>query len=74
MAGAPWVVSDEFWLRVEPSCRGSSGAFAIRAGSGSMIGRRCRGSCLCCYTGIAWRHLPLELGFGSRLDLLPADG
>jgi transposase len=30
-----------------------------------MIGRRCRGSCSCSTPGIAWRHLPLELGFGS---------
>ena len=65
MAAAPWIVSDELWGRIEPLLPKSSGGFAIRVVSGCLIGRRCRGSCLCCYTGIAWRHLPRELGSGG---------
>src|SRR5438105_11234337 len=46
-------------------CRGRSGAFAIRVGSGSTTGWRCRGILFVLHTGIAWQHLPPELGFGS---------
>ncbi|MGW1705466.1 IS5 family transposase [Streptomyces sp. NPDC002206] len=30
-----------------------------------MTGECCAGSCSCLYTGIPWRHLPPEFGFGS---------
>src|SRR2546426_5685917 len=46
-------------------CRRGSGVSAIRVASVWMIGPRCRGSCFVLHTGIAWRHLPPELGFGS---------
>jgi transposase len=65
VAVAPWVVSDELWVRVEPLL--------------PRVGRRLRypgrrrlpdrlalqGILFVLHTGIAWRHLPLELGFGS---------
>jgi hypothetical protein len=51
MAAPPSVVSDGLWSGSSRCCRGSSGGFGIRAGSGCLIGRRCRGSCLCCIRG-----------------------
>jgi transposase len=65
VAVAPWVVPDELWVRVEPLL--------------PRVGRRLRypgrrrlpdrlalqGILFVLHTGIAWRHLPLELGFGS---------
>ena len=73
MASAPWVVSDEFWLRVEPELPRVERRFRY-PGRKRLDGREAlQGILFVLYTGIAWRHLPLELGFG-RLDLLPADG
>jgi transposase len=65
MAVAPWMVVDALWAKVEPLLPRRE--------------RRCRypgrkrlddraalqGILFVLHTGIAWRHLPLELGFGS---------
>jgi transposase len=65
MAVAPWIVSDVLWERIEPLL--------------PRVERRCRypgrkrlpdrealqGILFVLHTGIAWRHLPPELGFGG---------
>ena len=65
MATAPWIVSDQLWELLEPLLPGKERRFRYP-------GRKRRGDreALCgilfvLHTGIAWRHLPLELGFGS---------
>src|SRR6516164_11778695 len=57
MAVAPWVVSDGLWERVEP---------LLPRGRRRLPDRQAlQGILFVLHTGIAWRHLPLELGFGS---------
>lgn len=65
MAEKPWVVSDELWELVGP-------LLPQRQRRVCFPGRRRLSdrAALCgilfvLHTGIAWRHLPLELGFGS---------
>ena len=63
-AVAPWIVSDELWELIEP---------LLPKKERSRPGGRCRhpdrqtlsGILFVLHTGIAWRHLPAELGFGS---------
>jgi transposase len=64
MASAPWIVSEELWELIEPLLSKKE-----RSRSG---GRRrhpdrqtLSGILFVLHTGIAWRHLPAELGFGS---------
>ena len=64
MATAPWIVSDELWELVEP--------LLPRKERSRPGGRRrhpdretLAGILFVLHTGIAWRHLPAELGFGS---------
>jgi transposase len=64
MTTAPWIVSDELWELVEP---------LLPRRERSRPGGRARypdrqtlsGILFVLHTGIAWRHLPRELGFGS---------
>jgi len=64
MASALWSVSDELWELVEP---------LLPKRKRSRPGGRRRhpdrltlsGILFVLHTGIAWRHLPAELGFGS---------
>ncbi len=64
MAVAPWIVSDELWELIEP---------VLPRKERSRPGGRRRhpdrqtlsGILFVLHTGIAWRQLPLELGFGS---------
>jgi len=65
VATAPWIVSDQLWELLEPLLPRKERRFRYP-------GRKRRGDreALCgilfvLHTGIAWRHLPLELGFGS---------
>jgi transposase len=59
----PWEIDDELWARVErllpvhrPGTRGPV----------PLDDRKClQGILFVLYTGISWRHLPGELGFGS---------
>jgi len=61
---APWIVSDELWELIEP---------LLPKKERSRPGGRRRhpdrqtlsGILFVLHTGIAWRHLPGELGFGS---------
>jgi transposase len=65
MAAAPWVVSDELWALVEPLLPRRQRRF--RYPGRKRLGDReaLQGILFVLHTGIAWRHLPLELGFGS---------
>jgi len=65
MASAPWVVSDEFWLRVEPELPRVERRFRYPGRRRLDDREALQGILFVLYTGIAWRHLPLELGFGS---------
>jgi transposase len=65
MAVAPWVVSDELWALVEPLLPRKERRFRY-PGRRRLPDRQALGGVLfVLHTGIAWRHLPLELGFGS---------
>jgi transposase len=65
MAVAPWIVSDELWELFEP-------LLPVRERRFRYPGRRrlddrlaLQGILFVLHTGIAWQHLPAELGFGS---------
>ena len=65
MSVAPWVVSDALWERIEPLLPKVERRFRFpgrnrRPGRGAL-----QGILFVLHTGIAWRHLPTELGFGS---------
>src|SRR5262245_20037592 len=65
MASAPWIVSDELWQRIELLLPKVERRF--RYPGRKRLGDRAalQGILFVLHTGIAWRHLPLELGFGS---------
>jgi transposase len=60
-----WVVSDEFWLRVEPKLPRVERRLRYPGRKRLDDWAALQGILFVLYTGIAWRHLPLELGFGS---------
>jgi transposase len=65
MAVAPWIVSDELWERIEPLLPKVERRFRC-PGRKRLPDRQClQGILFVLHTGIAWRHLPLELGFGG---------
>ena len=76
----PWDVPDGLWGLIEPLLPTRTRRF--RYPGGKRLGDReaLSGILFVLYTGIAWRHLPLELGFGSgatcrrRLDDWQAGG
>ncbi|MDH6118555.1 transposase [Kitasatospora sp. GAS204A] len=60
---APWLVDDETWAAIEPLLPSWPGR---GPGPRPVDDRRClQGILFVLCTGIAWQHLPLELGFGS---------
>jgi transposase len=65
MAVAPWIVSDALWERIEPLLpkveRRSRYPGRKRLDDRAAL----QGILFVLHTGIPWRHLPLELGFGS---------
>ena len=65
MAAAPWVVSDELWSRIEPLLPKVERRFRYPGRKRLPDRQALQGILFVLYTGIAWRHLPLELGFGS---------
>ena len=65
MAVAPWIVSDEFWERVEPLLPRVERRFRYPGRKRLDDRAALQGILFVLHTGIAWRHLPLELGFGS---------
>ena len=76
----PWDVPDGLWELIEPLLPRATRRF--RYPGRKRLGDRetLQGILFVLYTGIAWRHLPLELGFGSgatcrrRLDEWQAAG
>jgi transposase len=64
MAAAPWIVSDQLWELIEPllpkrepSRRGGRSRHPDRATLSGIL--------FVLHTGIARRHLPARLGYGS---------
>jgi transposase len=80
VARRPWDVPDGLWELIEPLLPRTPRRF--RHPGRRRLGDReaLQGILFVLYTGIAWRHLPLELGFGSgatcrrRLDEWQAAG
>jgi transposase len=65
MTVAPWIVSDELWERIEPLLPRVARRFRFPGRSRLPDREALQGILFVLQTGIAWRHLPLELGFGS---------
>jgi transposase len=65
MAVAPWMVSDELWGLVEPLLPKRERRFRYPGRKRLADREALQGILFVLHTGIAWRHLPLELGFGS---------
>ena len=65
MAAAPWIVSDELWERIEPLLPKVERRFRYPGRKRLPDRQALQGILFVLHTGIAWRHLPLELGFGG---------
>jgi transposase len=65
MAVAPWIVSDELWELVEPLLPKRERRFRYPGRKRLPDREALQGILLVLHTGIAWQHLPPELGFGS---------
>jgi transposase len=62
---APWVVSDELWEWVKPLLPKKERRFRYPGRKRLPDREALCGILFVLHTGIAWRHLPVELGFGS---------
>jgi len=65
MAVAPWIVSDALWERAERVLPRIERRFRYSGRKRLDDRAALQGILFVLHTGIAWRHLPLELGFGS---------
>jgi transposase len=65
VAAKPWVVSDELWERIEPLLPKVERRFRYPGRKRLPDRQALQGILFVLHTGIAWRHLPLELGFGG---------
>jgi transposase len=65
MATAPWVVSDELWGLIEPLLPKKERRFRYPGRKRLPDREALQGILFVLHTGIAWTHLPRELGFGS---------
>ena len=65
VATAPWVVSDELWQRIEPLLPRVERRFRYPGRKRVPDRLALQGILFVLHTGIAWRHLPPELGFGG---------
>ena len=65
VAAAPWVVSDELWELVEPLLPKVERRFRYPGRKRLSDRQALQGILFVLHTGIAWTHLPPELGFGS---------
>jgi transposase len=65
MAVAPWIVSDGLWQRIEPLLPKKRRRLRYPGRKRLPDRQALQGILFVLHTGIAWRHLPLELGFGS---------
>jgi transposase len=65
VAVAPWIVVEELWAEVRPLL--PKRERRVRYPGRKRLDDRAalQGILFVLHTGIAWRHLPLELGFGS---------
>jgi len=74
MAVSPWMVSDELWELAQPLLPRTQRRFPYPGRKRPDDRAASQGILLVLHTGIAWRHLPLELGFGSGSTCYRADG
>jgi transposase len=65
MSVAPWIVSDALWERIGPLLPQVQRRFRYPGRRRLPDRLALQGILFVLQTGIAWRHLPLELGFGS---------
>src|SRR5262247_3927873 len=65
MAVAPWIVSEELWELIEPLLPVKERRFRYPGRKRLPDRQALQGILFVLYTGISWRHLPLELGFGG---------
>jgi transposase len=65
MAMPPWVVCDELWERIEPLLPKKERRFRYPGRKRLPDRQALQGILFVLHTGIAWRHLPRELGFGG---------
>ena len=65
MAAAPWIVPDELWELVEPLLPKKERLFRYPGRKRLPDRQALQGILFVLHTGIAWTHLPQELGFGS---------
>ena len=65
MAVAPWIVSDELWELFEPLLPVKERRFRYPGRKRLDDRLALQGILFVLHTGIAWQHLPAELGFGS---------
>jgi transposase len=65
MAVAPWIVSDGLWARFEPLVPKVERRFRYPGRKRLDDRAALQGILFVLHTGMAWRHLPLDLGFGS---------
>src|SRR5437868_13354551 len=74
VAAKPWVVSDELWGRIEPLLPKVERRFRYPGRKRLPDRQALQGILFVLHTGIAWRHLPLELGFGGGSGPAFAEG
>ena len=67
MRESPWLVSDLFWERVEPVLPSRPRRFRYPGRKPLDDRAVLSGILFVLHTGIAWEHLPQELGFGSGM-------
>src|SRR5437867_12463086 len=65
MASAPWSVSDELWELGAPLLPRKERRFRYPGRKRLTDRQALQGILFVLHTGIAWTHLPQELGFGS---------
>ena len=65
MAAAPWIVSDELWELIEPLLPRKQRRFRYPGRKRLPDRQALQGILFVLHTGVAWQHLPAELGFGS---------
>ncbi len=63
----PWVVSDGLWERVEPLLPRKRRRFRYPGRKSFDDRLALQGILFVLHTGIAWEHLPQELGFGCGM-------
>jgi transposase len=65
MAAVPWIVSDVLWELVEPLLPKKERRFRYPGRKRFDDRLALQGILFVLHTGVAWTHLPAELGFGS---------